>query len=98
MTAIARQARPAARLGAKGEFAIEQLPSAVRVSRPASNREWPGAVYAATNTIAIAIAALSVTLGLHGVNASEPVVPLDALVFAAVIYFLGRLVYSCAGL
>ena len=57
--------------------------------------KWPEVIYAATGTIAISIAALSVTLGLYGVSATDPVIPLDALVFAAVIWSVGRLVYSC---
>ena len=97
MTAIARQACPADHSGAKGRSSIERVASAAvgASKRSPSNRGWPGVIYAATSTITIAIAALSVTLGLHSVNAIEPVIPLDALGFAAVIWLLGRLVASC---
>jgi len=64
-----------------------------RQARPAShsNRGWTSAIYAAATGVATATAALSLTLGLYSVSASEPVIPLDALVFAAAIFSLGRI-------
>ena len=62
--------------------------TAVGVGRPASNRGCAGAIHAAASGIAGGIAALSMILGLYSVSASEPVIPLDALVFAAAIFSL----------
>ncbi len=87
MTAMARQARPAAHAGAKGRSSMERFASA---AVGAAAAKWAGAIYTAATGIATAIAALSMTLGLYSVSTSEPVIPLDALVFAAAIFSLGQ--------
>lgn len=48
-------------------------------------------IHVAATVLAAVIAATAMVVSLYGVTASEPILPVDALVLAAAIWFVGRI-------